>query len=290
MPSTLTLDGKFYFVLHPHCHQKYSGTYRALDIEQVICLTLTLANGPENLLSGEPVYQVWQLQESCQNTLSRNHLVYIQTDRQTNKCKKIFPHSSMGKGGCLKIYILIVIDGWTLNSNHIFLSIPSTLCVIGKRSLELFTNQKQFSSLDMTKLLTSTRWIPGSVNENSLYIRYQGIDPWWAKIRVIKEAFSPTDVPSRGLLSKQKTTFPSPRGEKQTPCESLKLLIYHLPTINQLYFLKTEFQFHVLHNINEIFFLLCHHFKKYWSIISITPWKRSYSLPQSKPLKVKKTL
>lgn len=224
------------------------------------------------------------------NTLSRNHLVYIQTDRQTNKCKKIFPHSSMGKGGCLKIYILIVIDGWTLNSNPIFLSIPSTLCVIGKRSLELFTNQKQFSSLDMTKLLTSTRWIPGSVNENSLYIRYQGIDPWWAKIRVIKEAFSPTDVPSRGLLSKQKTTFPSPRGEKQTPCESLKLLIYHLPTINQLYFLKTEFQFHVLHNINEIFFLLCHHFKKYWSIISITPWKRSYSLPQSKPLKVKKTL
>ena len=212
----------------------------------------------------------------------------LYTDWPTNQqVQKNIPSFFNGEGGGLKIYILIVIDGWILNSNPIFLSIPSTLCVIGKRSLELFTNQKQFSSLDMTKLLTSTRWIPGSVNENSLYIRYQGIDPWWAKIRVIKEAFSPTDVPSRGLLSKQKTTFPSPRGEKQTPCESLKLLIYHLPTINQLYFLKTEFQFHVLHNINEIFFLLCHHLKKYWSIISITPWKRSYSLPQSKPLKVK---
>ena len=63
------------------------------------------------------------------------------------------------------------------------------------------------------------------------------------------EGFSP---------NKRQLNFPSPRGEKQTPCESLKLLIYHLPTINQLYFLKTEFQFHVLHNINEIFFLLCH--------------------------------
>ena len=185
--------------------------------------------------------------------------IYRLTDKPTS-AKKYSLILQWGRGGGLKIYILIVIDGWTLNSNPIFLSFPSTLSVIGKRSLELFTNQKQFSSLDMTKLLTSTRWIPGSVNENSLYIRYQGIDPWWAKIRAIKEAFSPTDVPSRGLLSKQKTTFPFQRGEKQTPCESLKLLIYHLPTINQLYFLNTEFQFHVLHNINEIFFLLCHHF------------------------------
>lgn len=214
MPSTLTLDGKFYYMFYILIVTKSTvGLTGTLDIEQVICLTLTLANVPENLLSGEPVYQVWQLQESCQNTLSRNHLVYIQTDRQTYKCKKIFPQSSMGKGG-LKIYILIVIVGWTLNSNPIFLSFPSTLSVVGKRSLELFTNQKQFSSLDMTKLLPSTRWIPGSVNENSLYIRYQGIDPWWAKIRVIKEAFSPTDVPSSQGFSPNKRQLCRFRGVK----------------------------------------------------------------------------
>ena len=138
--------------------------------------------------------------------------IYRLTDKPTS-AKKYSLSLQWGRGG-LKIYILIVIDGWTLNSNRIFLSISSTLCVIGKRSLELFTNQKQFSSLDMTKLLTSTRWIPGSVNENSLYIRYQGIDPWWAKIRAIKEAFSPTDVPSCQGFSPNKRQLCRFRGVK----------------------------------------------------------------------------
>lgn len=147
MPSTLTLDGKFYYMFYILIVTKSTvGLTGTLDIEQVICLTLTLANVPENLLSGEPVYQVWQLQESCQNTLSRNHLVYIQTDRQTYKCKKIFPQSSMGKGGLKNLHINC---NWWLNPQlqpYLSVNLLYTVCYREKKPWTLYKSKTIFKS------------------------------------------------------------------------------------------------------------------------------------------------